>query len=933
MKTFICLFGLLCWMQSSLLAQSIIDIGLYNFPVNSNRLEVRIRPTQTVTNGVYSAGIFTVRVPTASGVSITAPPSLNTLYGYTLQNQGTDGTYNYYIFAFVSIYSVNWNAGTAYPIAILQFNSSCGGIANFEIINNAWTAQYNGNYYQELNSLEAHNIIWQATATAPLSSGPPNISCSGNQSVATNNNLCSYTHTGADGNATGSAACPGSTINYALTGATTGNFGTLAGVVFNKALTTVTATITDNSNQTASCAFSVTVADTQSPTITAPAAVVAVANAAGCSATGVVLGTPVTADNCSGIAITNNAPGSFPPGATMVTWKVTDGAGLSATATQLVTVQTNLTAGLQLASPQICSGTATSLSFPVAGGAGPYTILYNNGGGNLTLNNYTSNLPITVSPAATTTYQLLQVTDASGCSISPGGVVTTLTIQPNPIVAHLLPPVTAVCAGAPVSFFADGLLPNASTTFTYTVNGQTTTATATTTASGNFTFPPVAYPAGLHNIVLTAVTVNGCTTNSSLVTSFAINAQSAACNLSVGGKAITETMIGLEDVYVDISGAGPGIPPYALSKLTTGLYSFLNVIPPTSNLIITPSKNDNPLNGVSTYDLVLISKHILGLDTLGSLYKMIAADATHSGSITTFDIVELRKLILGIYQTLPNSPSWRFMDASFVFPNPSNPFTVMLPETRAIQNMLTDHLQEDFIAIKIGDVNGSAIANAMSPAEERTAGSLVFAAADQFFAADEVFTVRFRAREKVQGYQFTMHLEDLEVVDILPGPGMQLHHFGLFDDALTTSFDGDQVGEFEVTFRARTAGQLSAKIGVSSRITPAEAYGGTNEKLDVVFHFQGDGLKIAGARFEVYQNQPNPFMDKTQIGFYLPVATKTTLSIFDEMGRLVFKRSADLEKGHNAFEIAGSLLGTSGNYYYKIETATDAAVRKMVRLQ
>jgi hypothetical protein len=39
-------------------------------------------------------------------------------------------------------------------------------------------------------------------------------------------------------------------------------------------------------------------------------------------------------------------------------------------------------------------------------------------------------------------------------------------------------------------------------------------------------------------------------------------------------------------------------------------------------------------------DLVLISKHILGLEPLNSPYKMIAADANKSNSITTFDIVE-----------------------------------------------------------------------------------------------------------------------------------------------------------------------------------------------------------------------------------------------------------------------------------------------------
>ena len=79
---------------------------------------------------------------------------------------------------------------------------------------------------------------------------------------------------------------------------------------------------------------------------------------------------------------------------------------------------------------------------------------------------------------------------------------------------------------------------------------------------------------------------------------------------------------------------------------------------------------------------------------------MIAADANMSGSITTFDIVELRKLILGIYQTLPNNTSWRFVDKSFVFPNPANPFSALFPEFISIQNLSTSSTANDFVSMR-----------------------------------------------------------------------------------------------------------------------------------------------------------------------------------------------------------------------------------------
>ncbi len=121
---------------------------------------------------------------------------------------------------------------------------------------------------------------------------------------------------------------------------------------------------------------------------------------------------------------------------------------------------------------------------------------------------------------------------------------------------------------------------------------------------------------------------------------------------------------------------------------------------------VTPEKVDNPLNGVTTYDLVLISKHILGLDTLDSPYKMVAADANATRSITTQDIVETRKLILGIYTEFPAVNSWRFVDKDYTFPTP-NPFSAAFPENIILSTFPDDAV--DFVGIKMGDLNNSAV--------------------------------------------------------------------------------------------------------------------------------------------------------------------------------------------------------------------------------
>jgi len=104
-------------------------------------------------------------------------------------------------------------------------------------------------------------------------------------------------------------------------------------------VTTVTWTAKDVSGNTQTCTQTVTVSDTQKPTITCPSNVTTVADANSCVATGIVLGAPTTTDNCTGtITVTNNAPSSFPIGNTTVTWTARDIAGNTQTCTQTVKV-------------------------------------------------------------------------------------------------------------------------------------------------------------------------------------------------------------------------------------------------------------------------------------------------------------------------------------------------------------------------------------------------------------------------------------------------------------------------------------------------------------------------------------------------------------------------------------------------------------------
>ncbi|MCB1584612.1 MAG: hypothetical protein KDI92_16265, partial [Xanthomonadales bacterium] len=87
-------------------------------------------------------------------------------------------------------------------------------------------------------------------------------------------------------------------------------------------------------------------------------------------------------------------------------------------------------------------------------------------------------------------------------------------------------------------------------------------------------------------------------------------------------------------------------------------------------------------------------------------YKMIAADVNNSKSITTLDLIMLRRLLLGMDIEFEANTSWRFVRLDYAFPEPSNPWAEPFPERIDINGLPAAGAQNlDFVAVKVGDVS------------------------------------------------------------------------------------------------------------------------------------------------------------------------------------------------------------------------------------
>ncbi|MBK8504717.1 MAG: T9SS type A sorting domain-containing protein [Saprospiraceae bacterium] len=349
------------------------------------------------------------------------------------------------------------------------------------------------------------------------------------------------------------------------------------------------------------------------------------------------------------------------------------------------------------------------------------------------------------------------------------------------------------------------------------------------------------------------------------------------------------------------------------------------------NAIIQPTKNTDFVNGVSTRDLISIQKQILGKEELSSWYKKRAADANGDGKISALDLIQFRKLILGKSDSLPDSPSWRFFERN------TNQESYFIEKLGASQ-------QVDFIGVKMGDVNGD---NDPSRKVGRSSKAHAFVLKDQSLIAGNAYKIPVLAADfrDIEGFQFTLIFDDQAI--LLQGLdagalSISKEHFDINQtnrfvtmswntqsDIPATREDG--IPLFYIDILALNQSKLSDIVTLNSSKISSEVY---RENLvgDLVLKFDS-GESMTG-HLILLQNQPNPFQTETKVGFYIDEAGQVHLSVFDLTGTQLqtIRRFAD--KGYNEWiikDLPASL--SSGLLYYKVETARQTAIKKMVLLR
>jgi len=425
------------------------------------------------------------------------------------------------------------------------------------------------------------------------------------------------------------------------------------------------------------------------------------------------------------------------------------------------------------------------------------------------------------------------------------------------------------------------------------------------------------------------------------------NASDLCVDMDIGSRvagnvqtAISAEM--LENVSVEIVNTSSEKKQFDMTD-ENGQYAFDEVT--VGNYDIKAALDDHPLNGVSTLDLVLIQRHILGLATLDSPYKIIAADADNNGSVSAIDLLSLRKLILGVDDILPNGQtSWRFPIQDQVFVDQFKPFPY--EETVEISSLTDDMDNQNFMGVKIGDVNLSAVLSVngnTTEVESRSQSVLTLEMDEAQLIQGESVTLPVYARDMndIYGFQNTINFDgtSMTFVGVTPGSlDMTSNNVALTssNNDLSISWNttkaeshDSETALFYLEFDVNSTVQLSSSISMSSSITKAEAYNSDLDVMNVDLAFRGN----AATELVLYQNVPNPFYAETEVRFSIPTASKVIFTVYDVNGREILRKSDSYTAGNHAINLTDNEINATGVLYYKIETNSGTASKKMIQIR
>lgn len=434
---------------------------------------------------------------------------------------------------------------------------------------------------------------------------------------------------------------------------------------------------------------------------------------------------------------------------------------------------------------------------------------------------------------------------------------------------------------------------------------------------------------GDQDIELWVTDVNGntsvCTTHVNVQDSFNL---CGSLRVNIGGKIIKMDQSPLENVSIDLEGTETD----AVVTDGQGVYVF-PAMPEGGTYRVVPHRDGHDDDGVSTLDIVKIQRHILGIELLDSPYKILAADVSNSASLSASDLVDLRKLVLGINTEFKHTDSWRFVDANHNFVDAMDPWNGVVPEMHHIDALNKD-MQVDFVGIKMGDVTNDAGQSHTERVSGRTHAYLSIE--NKAILYGELVRIPVYGQFDTEWYGAQIELEmkdaiirnissgqlniDETLYSVLESPLVRIMHTmpeGMIIDA--------DMPLFYIEIEATTSAMLSEMLALSYDWQP-EIYLGPSQEIHQV------DIRWTDAEQTVLTAKviPNPWKDNTQLVIEIPAQGDMTIVVRDLMGREVYKVSQPVDRGTQVVNLNKTDILGAGIYSYEVYQGEHMTSGKMI---
>ncbi len=403
---------------------------------------------------------------------------------------------------------------------------------------------------------------------------------------------------------------------------------------------------------------------------------------------------------------------------------------------------------------------------------------------------------------------------------------------------------------------------------------------------------------------------------------------------AIGGNIMTVGNDGIDGVQVDIECI---LEEYSSEVMTNSDGEFLDAeLLQEVTHTVRPYKDNDYLNGVSTLDLIKIQRHILYLDRFDSPYKIIAADINGSRSINAVDIIQLRKLLLGKYNSFPQNTSWRFIASDYSFGNDEYPW---YSQDSIVYNVLDqEYLTTDFIGVKIGDVN-SFYTNFIENKSETRNSYDILQSQDILPDGTIQSQLTINTEQTINGYQLEIKFDasSFEFVGIGEGSiNNNLDNYNIDNTAkgvIRLLWYESQIPIqgcvlSSLRFKAKSNSDINKFGLILNERYDNELYLDENVMSPVLIHDEVLDVEtiIESVEIDIF---PNPFFDNLNIDLSTQFGVFNLLKVYNTKGELLFQKNIETQ---STIILEKDIFSTSGTYFIQLIGESNTVTKKVLRI-